>query len=270
MHSTMASANRFRFPVCTRFVSTAWRYSYHWNSLIHFCHLESYLNTFLIPLTGNGTKWEESCHLPQVQKGLPAARRRSCHRSAHKQLCNVHSAPFERQKILVIFKLNHFIFESSNLVSSFWLLSFWCLTCDAVPEPSCHDSHHIVLDRSKDVDELCTLLLVCATFSSDVVTLRERLQSNLQLELEGLQEKEEKEAVELLMAENSSCLVKRLLMDSWAALKWQSPSVIRMAHIVLVVKKEPQKGHRRAERRVDSSWRDAAHSQSEGILQNSK
>ena len=106
-------------------------------------------------------------------------------------------------------------------------LSFWCLTCDAVPEPSCHHSLHIVLDRSKDVDELCALLLVDATFSSEVVTLRERLHLNLQLELEGLQEKKEKKAVELLMAENSSCLDKRrLMMQNWAALKWQSPSLI--------------------------------------------
>ncbi len=95
-----------------------------------------------------------------------------------------------------------------------------------MPEPSCHNSHHIVLDRSKDVDELCALLLVGATFSSDVVTLRERLQSILQLELEGLQEKEEKEAVELLMAENSSRLEKRrLMMENWAALKRPSPSL---------------------------------------------
>ena len=96
-----------------------------------------------------------------------------------------------------------------------------------MPEQSCHDSHHIVLDRSKDVDELCALLLVGATISSDVVTLRERYQSNLQLELEGLQKKEEKEEVEFLMAENSSCLEKRrLMMQNWAALKWQSPSLI--------------------------------------------
>ena len=87
-----------------------------------------------------------------------------------------------------------------------------------MPEPSCHDSHHIVLDRSKDVDELCTLLLVGATFSSDVVTLRERYQSNLQLELEGLQEKVK--AVDVLMAENSSRLEKRrLMMQNWAAIK---------------------------------------------------
>ena len=52
------------------------------------------------------------------------------------------------------------------------------------------------------MDELCALLLVGATFSSDVVTLRERYQSNLQLELEELQEKVK--AVDLLMAENSS------------------------------------------------------------------
>ena len=89
-------------------------------------------------------------------------------------------------------------------------LSFWCLTCDAVPEPSCHDSHYIVLDRSKDVDELCGLLLVSATFSSDVVTVRERYQSNLLLELEGLQAKVK--AVELLMAENSSRLEQRRLI----------------------------------------------------------
>ena len=75
-----------------------------------------------------------------------------------------------------------------------------------MPEQSCHDSHHIVLDRSKDVDELCALLLVGATISSDVVTLRERYQSNLQLELEELQEKVK--AVELLMTENSNCLEK--------------------------------------------------------------
>ena len=93
-----------------------------------------------------------------------------------------------------------------------------------MPEPSCHDSHHIVLDRSKDVDELCALLLVGATFSSDVVTLRERCQSNLQLELEGLQEKVK--AVELLMAKNSSRLDQRqLLVDNWAAIKSQSLSL---------------------------------------------
>ena len=42
------------------------------------------------------------------------------------------------------------------------------------------------------MDELCSLLPVGATFSSDIVTLRERLQSNLQLEPEGLQENERK------------------------------------------------------------------------------
>ena len=47
-------------------------------------------------------------------------------------------------------------------------------------------------DRSKDVDELCAELLITATFASDVVNLRERNQSNLKLELEGLQKKEEK------------------------------------------------------------------------------
>ena len=124
------------------------------------------------------------------------------------------------------------------LIILIWSLSFRCLTCDAVPEPSCHDSLHIVLDRSKDVEQLCTLLLVGATFSSDVVTLQERLQSNLQLELEGLQEKEEKEAVELLMAENSSCLERRrLMMQNWAALKWQSPSVKGLAHGFISFKK---------------------------------
>jgi hypothetical protein len=71
------------------------------------------------------------------------------------------------------------------------------------------------------VDELYALLLVGATFSSDVVTLRERYQSNLQLELERLQEKVK--AVELLMSENSSRLEKRrLMMQNWAAIKSQS------------------------------------------------
>ena len=74
------------------------------------------------------------------------------------------------------------------------------------------------------MDELCALLLVGATFSSDVVTLRERCQSNLQLELEGLQEKVK--AVELLMAKNSSRLDQRqLLVDNWAAIKSQSLSL---------------------------------------------
>ena len=41
------------------------------------------------------------------------------------------------------------------------------------------------------MDALCSLLLVGATFSSDVVTLRARHQLNLQLELEGLQGKGE-------------------------------------------------------------------------------
>ena len=67
----------------------------------------------------------------------------------------------------------------------------------------------------------CTLLLVGATFSSDVVTLRERYQLNLQLEFEELQENVK--AVELLMSENSSRLVKRrLMMKNWAAIKTQS------------------------------------------------
>ena len=59
------------------------------------------------------------------------------------------------------------------------------------------------------MDELYAMLLVGATFSSDVVTLRERYQSNLQLELEGLQKKVK--AIELLKAENSSCLEERRL-----------------------------------------------------------
>ena len=92
------------------------------------------------------------------------------------------------------------------------------------------------------MDELCTLLVVGATFSSDVVTLRERLQSNLQLELQGLQEKEKKEAVEVLMAENSSCLERRrLMMENWAALKWQSPLVNRLAHGFISFKKSLKK-----------------------------
>ena len=79
------------------------------------------------------------------------------------------------------------------------------------------------MDRIKDVDALCTLLLVGATFSNDVVTLRERCQSNLQLELEGLQEKVK--AFELLMAENSNCLEeKRLMTENWATIKSQSSS----------------------------------------------
>ena len=36
MHSTMASANRFRFPVYTRFAPTAWRYFNNCNRLISF------------------------------------------------------------------------------------------------------------------------------------------------------------------------------------------------------------------------------------------
>ena len=92
------------------------------------------------------------------------------------------------------------------------------------------------------MEELCALLLVGVTFSSDVVTLRERLQSNLQMELEGLQEKEEKEAVELLMAENSSCLEqRRLMMQNWAALKWQSPSVNGLAYGFISFKKSLKK-----------------------------
>ena len=58
------------------------------------------------------------------------------------------------------------------------------------------------------------------------MTLRGRLQSTLQLELEGLQEKEEKEAVEFLMAENSRRLEqRRLMVKKWAAVKWQSLSL---------------------------------------------
>ncbi len=93
------------------------------------------------------------------------------------------------------------------------------------------------------MDELCALLLVGATISSDVVTLRERYQSNLQLELEGLQEKEEKEAVELLMSENSSRLKQgRLMMQNWAAIKSQSPSVNGLlAHGFISFKKSIKK-----------------------------
>ena len=109
--------------------------------------------------------------MSQVQKGLPAAWRRSCHRSAHQQLCTLHSAAAQRQKIQVTDSHN-LILESPVSYHLNWFLSFWCLTCDAVPEPSCHNSHHIVLDMSEDVDELCALLLVVATFSSDIVTLR--------------------------------------------------------------------------------------------------
>jgi len=98
------------------------------------------------------------------------------------------------------------------------------LTVDAVPEPSCHDSHHNVLNRSKDVDELCSLLLVGATLSSDVATLRERYQSNIQLELEELKEKVK--AVELLMTENNSRLEqRRLMVENWAEIKSQSSSL---------------------------------------------
>ena len=87
------------------------------------------------------------------------------------------------------------------------------------------------------MDELCALLLVCATYSSDVVTLRERHQSNLQLELEGLQKKVK--AVELLMAENSSRLEKRRLMvENWAATKSQSSS---LTHGFISIKKSLKK-----------------------------
>ena len=87
------------------------------------------------------------------------------------------------------------------------------------------------------MDELCGLLLVGATFSSDVVTLRERYQSNLQLELEGLQKKVK--AVELLMAENSSRLEKRRLMvENWAATKSQSSS---LTHGFISIKKSLKK-----------------------------
>ena len=87
------------------------------------------------------------------------------------------------------------------------------------------------------MDELCALLLVGATFSSDVVTLRERYQSNLQLELEDLREKVK--AVELLVAQNSSFLEqRRLMMQNWAAIKSQSLS---MAHGFISLKKSLKK-----------------------------
>ena len=90
------------------------------------------------------------------------------------------------------------------------------------------------------MDELCTLLQICATHSSDIVTLWERLKWNLQLmELEGLQGQEEKEAVELLMAENSSCSEKRrLTTENWAAIKSQSLS---MVHSFISFKKSLKK-----------------------------
>ena len=49
---------------------------------------------------------------------------------------------------------NFIIASSVSIIIWTWLLSFWCLTCDAVTEPSCHDSHHLVLERSKDGDEM--------------------------------------------------------------------------------------------------------------------
>ena len=66
-----------------------------------------------------------------MQKGLPAARWRSCHRSAHEQLCTVHSAAAQRQKILVIIHLHNFILISStvynnlNLFSQFLVFDLW-------------------------------------------------------------------------------------------------------------------------------------------------
>ena len=80
----------------------------------------------------------------------------------------------------------------------------------------------ITIVLARNMDDLCTLLLVGATFSSDVLTLRERYPSNLQLELEGLQEKISK-TVQSLMEENSSCLeLRRLVVENWAGMKSQS------------------------------------------------
>ena len=92
------------------------------------------------------------------------------------------------------------------------------------------------------------------------MTLRERYQSNLQLELEGLQEKEEKEAVELLMSENSSRLKQgRLMMQNWAAIKSQSPSVNGLlAHGFISFKKSIKKAIEE-KKRIDLSRRDAHH-----------
>jgi len=92
----------------------------------------------------------------------------------------------QRQTFLVIIHQHHFHTCIISLIIQTYFFSFWCLTYEAVPEPSCHDSHYIVLDRNKDMDELCNLLLVGATFSSDVVTLRELFQLNLQLKLKGI------------------------------------------------------------------------------------
>ena len=67
---------------------------------------------------------------------------------------------------------------------------------------------------------------VAATYSSDVVTLRERYPSNLQLELEGLQEKISK-TVQSLLEENSSCCLekRRLMVENWSAIRYHSQSL---------------------------------------------
>jgi len=160
-----------------------------------------------------------------MQKGLQAAWK-ICRKSSNQQLCTHYFAIAERPKIMVI---NCFFFPrffEHFLFIHIVVFSFWCLGCGYVPEKSCHDSSHIVLDRSKDVDELCALLLAAATLFSDIVLLREQFHLKLQLKLKGLLKNEEKEAVELLMAENIRCLVtRRSMAEKWAGMKTESTMV---------------------------------------------
>ena len=70
------------------------------------------------------------------------------------------------------------------------------------------------------MEEICALLLVAATYSSDIVTLREKLHDHLKWQLQ----KKKVKAVQSLMAENRKCLEeRRVLMENWAGMKIQSP-----------------------------------------------
>ena len=119
-----------------------------------------------------------------------------------------------------------------------------------MPEPSCHDSHHIVLDRSIDVDELCALLLASATFSSDVVTLRERYQSNLQLELGSSARKRKGSRVADGREQQLVVGAKAIDGRESGCNEEPVPIIHPWLHFLQV---EFQKGHRRDERRVDKS-----------------
>jgi len=123
-------------------------------------------------------------------------------------------------------------------------LSLLCLTCDAEPEPSSHDSWTGA--RTWMICALCYWL----AFSSDVVTLRERYQSNLQLELGSSARKRKGSRVADGREQQLVVGAKAIDGRESGCNEEPVPIIHPSLHFLQV---EFQKGHRRDERRVDKS-----------------